>query len=351
MDWFRRLTSEQLAPTDGPMSAGATFRALSTVRDAPDPTEPDTPEPAAEPAADGGSSAEGDGQARQAAEPADDGDELDAVLADDDDLENAPEHERFSRLRKSHNRLKRKLGKAAPTLRVLREAGVKDIAELLQKARQFDQLAQVAEKNPRFRAVLFGEEPQGEPHARTPEPPVSDDFDPKTLPFDVSADDPLNQFLVGLARDLHGVRKENAELKRLVFTDHTSRRQQAEAAEKQQWSTALASAKAELPEHLHAVFHDAMVSAYTLRRDHKKTPQQVIDHYLAKFRASNQISKKTEQIASGAARERAATTTTKKWPAPMAGGGAPAPASRHTPTLRDLNKRIRSGAYAGAGAR
>lgn len=274
----------------------------------------------------------------------DEGDEIDALLEPDDDAgdpQGPVGPERFKALKAAHNKLKRRYGKAAPTIKQLREAGVRDVSSLLTKAQQYDALSAYMEKNPKVRATLLGgqDEPAEAPD-RTPAKPTG--FDRKSLPFQVSDDDPLTGFLANMAEQLHELTAENQRLRQTVTTDQTSRQQQAVEREKAQWKTALEAAKKDLPPELHRAFTDSIVTAFEHRHRHRLPVEKVIDHYLGDWRRTKSGAAKKEQIGAAAAKERAATTNGKQWPAHMAGGGVPAPANRAKETLRDVNRRLRT---------
>lgn len=292
-------------------------------------------------------SAPADGAAAAAPASDDDGDELDVLLDDEADGDPAGpvDPQRLLRLRTAHNRIKRRFAKAAPTLRALRQAGVTDVSSVLSKAQQFDELTTAFQRNPKVLQALFAEP---DPAAKPDEPAAPAAFDPKALPFEVSDADPLTGFLATLAREVHDLKAENALLKSSVTQDQTSRRQAAETRERATWSTALEQAKKELPAHLHAMFNDVMVTAFQNRHRHRQPVQKIVDHYLSELRKANQISSTQQRVASAAAKQQAADANGKTWPRHMGGGsGVPAPASRATQSLKDLNRRIRTGTVLG----
>lgn len=273
----------------------------------------------------------------------DDGDEIEALLADDDadDVPQGPvDPQRFAKIRSAHNKLKRRFGKAAPTLKALREAGVRNVSDLLTKAQQFDAIATHAQRDAKLRALLFGD--GGEPTAAEPAESAPPAFDPKKLPFPVSDDDPLSGFLANLAQQVHDLTQENQRLKTTVTTDQTARRQQVEQAQRTQWVSAVEQAKKELPAPFQKLFHDAMVTAYQHRHRHRLPVEKVIEHYLADARKAGAVTATQARVATAAVKERAATANANKWPAHVAGGGAPAPANRAPSRLRDVHKRVRT---------
>lgn len=291
------------------------------------------------PAESGGQETEApDGQA--AAPDDDNADEIDVILEGEGEDDEAALPERFKKVRTALNKLKRRYGKAAPTLRQLRQAGVTDVSQLLTKAQQYDALSAYVDKNPKLRATLFGGS-QDDPAEAPSTPTTPATFDRKTLPFTVSDDDPLTGFLANMAEQLHALSAENQRLKQTVTTDHTSRQQQAIARETEQWKAALDAALPDVPKELHRALRDAVSTAFEHRHRHRLPADKVIEHYLGDFRKSKTNPK--PNLAAGASKERGAAANSKQWPAHMAGGGVPAPAHRAKESLRDVHKRLRAG--------
>lgn len=273
----------------------------------------------------------------------DEGDELEVLLGDDDadDQPTGPvDPQRFARIRSAHNKLKRRFGKAAPTLRALRQAGVQDVAELLSKARQYDEFSQVIQSNPQVRRALYDLEGASEPKP-APAADADEKFDRSKLPFPVSDDDPLSVFMATLAEQVHDLKRENGRLRQTVTTDLTGRRQAAEVRERDSWNTAVTAAEQELPAPFRKVFRDAMVTAFRERHRHRQPVDKIIEHYLSDARKAGAVSKRQEQIAAAASREQGAAANRTNWPKHVTGGGSPAPANRAANRLSDVNKRVR----------
>lgn len=348
MDVFRRITNSTTYAPEG----RAAFAALSAVSE-PAPAEPaagdvpDAPESEApDSGADPGDESESAAPARDARDTRAEGDEEE----DDEEVDDpaAPIDQRFKQVAKSLNKHKRRLAKLAPTVRALKDAGITDVRAFLTEAQEARQLVAALKQNPRAVFQALGLSQVKDEPAAPAERESADDFDPKSLPFDVTPDDPLTEFMANLARQVHDLTRENRQLKQGFTQEQASKQRQVEAAQRKEWSTAVSQAEAELPKPLRTLFRDAMVAAFQMRDRHRRPVGQIIDHYLGEFRKAGQINAKTERIASQAARERGAATNKTTWPTSPVGGGVPAPAARPKRLgLTNLGKKIRSGDFSG----
>jgi hypothetical protein len=284
---------------------------------------------------------------RAQAEP-DDEDLDEKILADEDPDSVAPAGEtadqRVNRLAKRQNKIKRRLAKALPIVKRLKGVNLDD---LFYKAKQFDDLDAQFRKNPRLKAVMTGESAEDPGTTRDERTSAPAPFDESALPFDPNAN-PVHRWMADLAKDHHGLKHENAQLRAQLENEGKTRQQQqtaqTERAERAQWGAIVKKALPHVPKNMHGLFNDAMIAAYERRGQHKMTPQQIVKHYVI-----DQLGLKPAQ--SKAVRDAVAKTRTveanKGWPRSQAGGGSPAPAQRGKVSMADIRKRLQKGAPVG----
>jgi hypothetical protein len=291
------------------------------------------------PVADGGDPA-GDQARGTSAE-----DDLEALLngEDDDDdggVQGPVDPQRFAKLRKAHNRLKRRVARDVGTLKAVKG---KNLTELEFKAQQFDQLEAAMRRNPQLRAVFEGQgEGSGDTSTRPDAggPPAG--WDEGALPFDANANE-VHRWMADRGRDVHELRRTVQELQQHIRGQVQQGAQARVAAETATWRTAIDAAAAKITHPgVRDTFRDAMVAAFRERARHGRPVQTIIDHYLGRLG----LTAKEKQVASQAAAQRIAQHN-QQWPRHMAGGGAPAPAQARPQTLKDVRRKLRGGAFAG----
>lgn len=310
-------------------------------------------------ASDGGAAASADADGAHEAELSDED-----LLFGDEQAGQAQETDaqRVESLRKANNRFKRKYLKAKETLD--RVKGLGDLDQLVQRARQYDELESAIQRNPKLRALLSDHSDSDDPTAppaRETRPAASSKlpalpsaFDARSLGFDpADPDNPASGVLAATIQHVVDLRNKVDELMRLAPSvrslEQSSAHRQA-TEERGQWTSALSSLKTKLQEAapgnelLVEFATDALVGAFQTRRQHGRTPDQVVKHYLDRMQKAGQISKKVAAQVSAGVQARAAEHN-RTLPKSPAGGGAPAsPQGNQRKTLKDVHKQLRSGA-------
>jgi hypothetical protein len=293
--------------------------------------------------------------------PAQDAGPDDAEPSDDDILfeEDAPSstrtaEEQIAALRKSNNRLRRRFAKAKPIVDRVRDL---NLDELTARARQYDALEEAARRNPRLRALLYNDsdDPADTPAERPASsssklPPLPAEFTAESLGFD-PAESTANRVLATAIQHVAALSQQVATLQRLQPTVQSLERDvraRTATEEAGAWRAALTSLEEKLKaaapgnELVVTLARDAFVGAYQTRGSHRRSPQQVVDHYLGQLAKAGQISKKTQQVVSAGVQSRIAEHN-RSLPKSPAGGGSPAPAAGNTrPTLKDIHRKLRT---------
>ncbi|MGE0590908.1 MAG: hypothetical protein AB7G23_03010 [Vicinamibacterales bacterium] len=335
--------------TVGPFAPG--FRSLRNMPDASGAGAAPasggaSPAPAA-PGSDGGHGDEGigdggdaSGEEEAAAHGADHDEDLDDLIVGDDD-EEAPgrdPQEAIKALRARNRKLRRQMAKRLGTLKRLE--GV-DLDAVMRKASQYDEFERAAQRNPRLKSLLQGDDDaaDGAAPARKGGKKERAAFDEKALPFD-PRENPVNEYFAGLARTNHELQQTVQDLAdRLESLDRRDQ-QRTEGSQRQQWAGALTRAAEQVTdEGVRTVFIDAVKGAY---RDPevraKYTPEQVIGHYLKTLKIAPQQAARA--AAAAKARVAKANTTLPRVPQTT---GTPAPArSGARESLKDVAKRLRA---------
>lgn len=280
-----------------------------------------------------------------------DADPLDLLTSGDDepagDGQPRPIEDRYKALSKRSRKLERQLKKALPVQHALREAGV-DVRTLLESHRTLAGIQAAAQRNPKLRELLFSDDPAP---SRDPEPRNrdrrgrEDDDEPTDYPFDVN--DPAGRFLADLDRRARtGQRDVMSRLERIEqslgqrvgrIEEHTTQTTRASIA--REWKGVADTAASKLEGGVREMFLDAMHSAQQayLRGEHRKSPQEIADHYLRKLK----VPQGQRDRASAAARQRTAETNTRLQRRPN--GGSPAsPQSRAVPRMADFNRQLQT---------
>jgi hypothetical protein len=273
-----------------------------------------------------------------------DTDDLDALLGDDEDDDQAGQtrtaEDRIKALNAKNRKLRKRLLKSKGTLERL---GGVDLDDLITRARQYDALQANAARNPRLRALLSGgddEDADDRAPARRPGARNHDDdppFDEAKLPFDPNENE-ANRYFAGLARDNHELKRTVRQLTARFeqFARQDSAR--SEATQREQWgSVVTAAAKQISHDGQRKIFRDAVVGAFNNPKIRERyTPQQIVSYYLKELGVQPQQAAR----ANAAARQRVAEKN-RTLPRHPAQGGSPAPARNPKETLADVHRRIR----------
>jgi nitrogen fixation-related uncharacterized protein len=291
-----------------------------------------------------GDAGAGDEPATQATETIDPEQELERILEDDDEPnDQRPVEERFAAVLSTNKRLKREMRKLQPVKQQLRDAGVKNVGEMLQKARTFDQLQDLAKSDPaKLRRILFDDDTPAPTSARTGNGHTaaseSDDLIPlDKLPFDVNNGDPINQFMRDLVQK---VNEQHRELKGIKGEHQTSRqREQQRGAQafRQHWDSAVDAAAKQIPDdNVRILFKDALVMAREIPDVRKRGVSFLVNHYLTKFK----VSTTTRARVNDALRQTTAKNNTQL-PRQHTGGGMAATAKGdYKPTFASIREKL-----------
>jgi len=280
---------------------------------------------------------------------------------DDDDLDLDEDQpitpERFKKVTAKLKKLSRRDRRFAPIRQRLKDLADRDgvsLDDLVLTQREYARLQSQIAANPKMRA-LFSSDGDDEPaETRRPKAKVepTDVFDEKTLPFDPNETD-ANRYFANLAKDNHELKQTVQRLVARVEAMDGRDVARTEASEKSQWKSAIDAAAAQLDdEFTRTLFKDAMVGAYQSRREHHRSPQEIIAHYLkgkvSKKQADSATAAATAATrrpgAPGAAAQRIAEHN-RTLPRTVAPPGTPAPARTSKERVADVNRRIRQGAY------
>jgi hypothetical protein len=338
----------------GPAEPAAPAAAAPAARTADQPAADDKPDAAARQSA-----AEGEEGHDDADDHDDDSDPLDALSgADEEDGEQEgqapqPLTPREKALKQRARKLERSLKKLLPVGHALKETGL-DVKSLLQRHTLLSNIEREAQRDPRIAAILLGHDPRDDSDpdtrrddrrttARRDSRPADDDdveypFDTKDGPGRFVADldkrvrtgnrDVLDR-LDKLERSISG-RVERIE-GNLTATQR--------ATVEREWKGAAEAAATKLEPGVRELFLDSMHAAYegALSGRHRRTPQQVIEHYLGKLK----VSQGQKDRASAAARQRTAETNNNLPRRAAVSNGRPAsPQSRRTPRLGEFNAQL-----------
>jgi DNA-binding transcriptional MerR regulator len=202
-----------------------------------------TADPGASAAGAGADGTAGDGGSDDGAAAAGTGDEGDDELPDDSDVaEHLPESQVRTRLRRTQRFLSKT---ARPVLERLRDPQsgryytAEQVDELRQHAQFFREIDPVLAANPKLVEMLRQEQERlrrGDSGATAATADAGDDlgdFDENGFPFDREA--PGSDYLLTNARDVHGLKKEVRELRKLLTGVQTERTQDREQQLAGQW--------------------------------------------------------------------------------------------------------------------
>lgn len=290
---------------------------------------------------DAGDEGDPEGQHASGADPDDDEDEDDPDTREDGEW--TPE--RIKKVTTKLKKLQRRDRRFAPTrsrLAELRERGV-SLDDVLYGHRQYGELSQQIARNPNLRKLVTGDiaaEEREETRA-----PAEPDFDEAGLPFDPN-ENPTNRYFADLAKSNHELRRELKKLAGRIDSSDGRDAQRIEGEERRTWKGAIDAAAGTIKdEQARMWFKDAMVLAYQDRGKHRRTPQQMIAHYL-KSNASPNQARAANTAAQNAGKRTAATQQriaeqNKNLPRTAAPpGGSPAPARQQRESLAEVRKRL-----------
>lgn len=270
-------------------------------------------------------------------------DPLDLLTTRDEPDEQTPQRtieDRYKALSKRSRKLEKSLKKSLPIQQALREAGV-DLRTLMASHARLTAYEASLQNNPRLRALLEGNADDAGTDDRRP----AAREEAVEYPFDVN--DPVGRFM----QDFHqGTTKTNREiLERLERMERTANDRlgrienttvaQQRSSTMQSWKTAADAAAGKLDKPVQKLFRDAVLAAAHgyLNGQHKLSPQQVIDHYLADFKVSDKQKRRASDAAAQKTAERNQTLPRR----PAQGSGSPAsPAARKVPRLEDFNRNL-----------
>ncbi len=284
----------------------------------------------------------------------DDGD--DEEFEDEDD----PTADPVERAKKLKNALKKAKGKLAKSrglrefVKQLRDRGV-TLEDLYADAREYRRLSQMAERNPRLRALLVGSDAPADAPARTsadrrPAPDAEFQFDDsvEALGFDPSeskANRVLADGLKRVAKLEHELTTTLARLQPDQLVDRVNRldqtfQQQTTAQITREWGEAISAAARYIKDpDQRKVFGDLMLSAKQSQAG-VRPAKFFVDHYL-KLLKVNPAQADQANRAVAAQRNRVAQRVAEL-PRPASPNGTAAPARRTREIVSDVHKRIRS---------
>lgn len=287
----------------------------------------------------------------------------DLLTADDDDepLDQTgrarPAEDRIKALAKRTKKLQRRLAKLLPIAK--RTEGI-DLDDLITKARNYDSLERRIASNPRLARAIYGDadddQDTGRASRRQPAQEPEEQFDPSSIPFETETES--GKYLANLARENFELKRQQRQLAQRLDQLHGAQTATVEASERSQWLAARDAAVAHIKdEGVQTLFKDAIAAAYKDRGSHRKSPQQVINHYLKVLKVTPQQASAAANAAAAAAtkggkpagapatgaaqRQRIAegNRTLPRTPAPV---GSPAPARQQRETVAQVNKRLRT---------
>lgn len=284
------------------------------------------------------------------AEPSDD--ELLYGDGQEADYRTLPAEEQLKRVLRQNAKLRTRYGKLHG---IRQQLGDRDVADLITRDRDFRQLEQQLRANPRLRALLTdgdtGRADRSESR-RSPLPQLPEQFDVDSLGFDPK-ESRANQVLAAAIQHVAELRKEVSRLSNLPGTVEQLNRS-FQSREQRDSAKAWESTQRELEGRIKAVVADPkMAKVVTLfmgdalagARSGNYDATRILNHYLGQLQAAGVISAKGKTALTAGVQSAIARRNTQL-PKHQAGGGTPAPASSGQPrqTLKDVHRRLRTGA-------
>lgn len=349
MRWFSRFIHMPLSdPDDGGMADGADSDAGdSGSDDGTDAADADAGEATDGDGADGDHADDADG--RRGSQTDDDDEELNALLGDDEDQDDArPLEERHKALRKSHNKLRKRFGKAWPLVQTLRKQNITDVNDVVVGSRNWNALLErVGGDRNKLNRLLDsldgkdldtggGKQPTGKGTAAGE---TDDEFDEKQFDklWDTSTE--TGKFFVKLARTNHDQGKTIKALKDRLDRVDSGIQQDKDTQVRSSWLGVMNAAAAKIKDpDTKSVYEDLMKSAFHIARSQNRQldPADLSRKVLKRLK----VEPTTQRIADAAAKQRMAQTNNGR-PKHIAGGGQPNPAKGKKETVEEVNRRIR----------
>lgn len=297
--------------------------------------------------ADGEHADDADGQG--GSHPDDDDEALNAIVGDDEDPDDArPLEERHKALRKSHNKLRKRFGKAWPLVQTLKKQGITDVNDVVVGSRNWNALLERVggdrNKLNRLLDSLDGENlgDGKKPAATTRGNAAADDDDE----FDEKAFDKLwntttesGKFFVKLARKNHEQGKALKAAQTRLDQLEGGIRTDKDTAVKSSWLGVMNAASKTIKDtDTREIYEDLMKSAFFVARTKGQNidPTALSRTVLKKLK----VEPTTARIADNAAKQRMAQNNQGR-PKHQAGGGQPNPAKAKKETVDEVNRRIR----------
>lgn len=352
MRWFNRfIQMPLLAPADAGADGG--------MADGADPDAGDGGDAGDEAGDADGEATEGEGADGDQADDAagqggsqtdDDDEELNALLGEDDDqTDERPLDERFKRLKASHNKLRKRFGKAWPLVQTLRKQGITDVNDVVVGSRNWNALLERVggdrNKLNRLLDSLDGETLDGgkKPASTTRGNAAREDDDEE---FDEKAFDKLwdtttesGKFFVKLARRNHEQGKALKAAQARLDQLEGGIRQDKDTQVKSSWLGVMnAASKTIKDKDTREIYEDMMKSAFFVARTKGQNidPMALSRTVLKKLK----VEPTTARIADNAAKQRMAQNNQGR-PKHQAGGGPANPAKAKRETVDEVNRRIR----------
>lgn len=349
MRWFNRFIQMPLFhPEQGGVADGADPDAGDDGGDAGDDAGGDADGEATE--GDGADGDHADDAAGQGGSQTDDDDEeLNALLGEDDDqADERPLDERFKRLKASHNKLRKRFGKAWPLVQTLRKQGVTDVNDVVVGSRNWNALLERVggDRNKLNRLLdsldgeqLDGGKAAGKPRGSAGRADDDEEFDEKAFDklWDTSTES--GKFFVKLARRNHdqgkALKAAQTRLDQLEGGIRTDKDTQVRSS----WLGVMNAAATKIKDKdTREVYEDLMKSAFTIARAKGQNidPAALSRTMLKKLK----VEPTTARIADNAAKQRMAQNNQGR-PKHQAGGGPANPAKAKRETVDEVNRRIR----------
>lgn len=347
MHLFKRfIVTPYFHPEDGAMAGGADDQG-DTGADAVDASNVE----ATDGDGDAGDDA-GDADGHDGSQHEDDEERL-LFGEDSDDQDDArPIEDRHKRLSAAHNKLKRRFGKAWPTVKALKDAGITNIPDVVARARNFDALLErVGGDTARLTRLIEGLNNQADDGARdtrTAARGAKDTTDEVEQLTDAQYAElwdtttPAGKHFVAQDRLVRSLRSELKTTQSRLDKLEGGISQDKQASVRQAWLNPMTAAAAKIKDpDVRDVFTDLVKSAFNAARAAGKNvdPNTVISHYLKKLK----VAPGEARIAAAAGQQRMAqANSTRPQHKPNGGAGHIQPARGKKESVADVNRRIRS---------
>jgi len=293
----------------------------------------------------------GDAEGHEGSRTEDDEDEL-LFGRDEDDQDDArPIEERHKALSQSHNKLKRRFGKAWPLVKALKKAGITDPDDVIQKVRSFDALLARSggdvEKLLRLVQGSGGDDDDREPRrgadrmTKAEAKDLADEFNLTDEEFAKlwETNTAPGKFFMSLSRSHSTIAKSLKTALARIDQLEGGLRQKDEAGLRKEWvSTINVGAKKIQNPGIQRAYRNLMAAAYK-EAGAKLDPVKVSGEILKDLG----VNPTTSRIVQAAQQQRMATTNGQRPKHQAGGGGATQPARGTREHLADVHRRIRNG--------